>query len=89
MKSLDPAIDAEALEIGRELFLRYVRDLADSEPGKARTRLVNGIQIALRQAARGELVISADDTKSCAGCGSDTRPEHKHCPHCGSKDRIA
>lgn len=46
--------EAGRLEIATQLFQRFCEDLMHEGDGKARTRLISGIQVALRDAAQGD-----------------------------------
>jgi hypothetical protein len=52
-KSLDPCDERDRLEIASQLYERFCSDLVQ-QSDKARTRLVSGIQVAIRDAAAGE-----------------------------------
>lgn len=52
--NIDLTDEAGRLEIATQLFHRFCEDLMHEGDGKARPRLLSGIQIALRDAVNGK-----------------------------------
>jgi hypothetical protein len=53
-KPLDPREECDRLEIASQLYERFCADLVQ-QSDKARVRLISGIQVAIRDAAAGEM----------------------------------
>jgi hypothetical protein len=61
--TVDLRTEAGRLDYAQQLWSRFCEDLGD-DPGKARTRLLSGIQIAVREALDGGHIDPLIYTKS-------------------------
>lgn len=55
LATIDLATDGGRLDYAQQLWRRFCEDMAD-DPAKARTRLISGVQIAMREAALGNKI---------------------------------